>query len=148
MNENKTCAICGKVFIPYQQDDECCSPICRTMYSVKVLNEERNRHDAALRAELDAMKKPPSFDLSHYPRARVEWFMSLPDEYKVRFNKFLTPQELEWVRGIAQKNLAEERFFSGFYVKKGRIVETKGSGDIEDNNQGNGNNEGDEEFAD
>lgn len=119
------------------------------MYRVKILDEQRKKEQEAKRAELDSLQKPPDFDLEHHPRARVEWFMSLPDEYKVRFNKFLTPQELEWARAMAQKNLAEEKFFSGFYVKNGRIIEPKGSSDGEDNNQNNNrNDDGDDEYED
>ena len=145
MNEEKTCAVCGKRFIPYQQGEECCSPMCRTMYRVKILDEQRKKEQEAKMAELDSLQKPPDFDLEHHPRARVEWFMSLPDGYKVRFNKFLTPQELEWARAMAQKNLAEEKFFSGFYVKNGRIIEPKGSSDGEDNNQTNNRNDDDDD---
>ena len=145
MDEEKTCAVCGKRFIPYQQGEECCSPMCRTMYRVKILDEQRKKEEEAKRAELDSLQKPPDFDLKHHPRARVEWFMSLPDGYKVRFNKFLTPQELEWARAIALKNLAEEKFFSGFYVKNGRIIEPKENSGGDDCTM---RNEGEDDFED
>lgn len=71
--------------------------------------------------------KPPKFDIKRHPKARAEWFMKLPDEFKFKFRKFLSREELEWAREIAKKQMAEEKFYSGFYVKNGKIIEEKKS---------------------
>ena len=77
------------------------------------------------------LDKPPKFDLKRHPKARAEWFMKLPDEFKFKFRKFLSREELEWTREIAKRQMAEEKFYCGFYVKNGRIIEDKKSRDPE-----------------
>lgn len=121
----RDCAICSKKFMPHDESDACCSPFCRSMYRIKVVDAKRNSEDAARRKELESLTKPPKFDLIANPKARAEWFMSLPESYRKKFRKYLTEHEIEIARGMAQKTLAEERYYSGFYVKNGKIVESK-----------------------
>lgn len=129
----KKCVVCGKVFRPAGLDDQCCSPICRTLRITKEVEERKKSSAANAVASLQTMSRPPKFDLSSKPKARAEWFMSIPTEYRGKFLRFLTPKEKEWIKEIAKKDLAEDRFFSGIYVKKGKIVEMKSSSDEEDN---------------
>lgn len=125
----RICVVCGNPFNPSGTDDLCCSPICRTMRMTSVITSQRQKEDQKRKAELDAMKQPPRFNLKDHPKARAEWFMSLPDEYKPKFRRFLSPQELDIAKAIDQKRLAEERILSGFFVKKGKIVDVKGKGE-------------------
>ena len=93
------------------------------------LSSQHKQSEQKRNAELDAMKQPPRFNLSLHPKARAEWFMSLPDEYKPKFRRFLSPQELDFAKAIEQKRMSEDRILSGFFVKKGKIVEVKSKGD-------------------
>lgn len=147
MRPEKICAECGKSFVPAHEEDECCSAFCRAMHRVSMIDKSCKAQKSAQKAELDAMKKPPNFDLQKFPRARVEWFMALPDEYKMRFSQFLSPIEIEWAREMAHKSLAEEKYFSGFFVKHGKIIETKATSEnSEPYSSGQQNEEGDDDY--
>lgn len=119
------CEVCGKGFTPYQEGDSCCSPFCRTMKRAKDVEQARSAEKIERQTQLDSMTKPPKFNLALNPRARAEWFMSLPDAYKTKFRKFLLPHELDWAKSIWQKKMSEDRFFSGIYIKNGKIIDTK-----------------------
>ena len=127
--ETKTCVVCGKPFTPNAPDDLCCSPFCRTMRITAAVAEKKKQEKERLAATLDSMERPPRFNLAENPKARAEWFMSLPAEYKSKFLPFLTNQDLEIAKSIEQKRMAEDRFLSGFFVKRGKIVEVKSSGE-------------------
>lgn len=122
-----TCVVCGKVFVPCGLDRTCCSPFCRTMRITKASQEAKDKERALEVERLDSLTFPPKFNLKEHPRARVEWFFELPDKYKSKFVRFLTPKELVWLKAMAQKRLSEEKFYSGFFVKKGKIVEVRGA---------------------
>lgn len=125
----RICVVCGKPFVPEGTDDQCCSPICRTLRITLAVTDRRKQEEAKRNAELDAMKQPPRFNLKEHPKARAEWFMSLPDNYKPKFLRFLTPHELEFAKAIEQRRMSEDRMLSGFFVKKGKIVEVKSKGE-------------------
>lgn len=142
--EERKCVVCGKAFVPNSQDDDCCSPFCRTMKRAMDFETCRKNEETERKAALDAMSRPPKFNLVEHPKARAEWFMSLPDEYKVKFRKFLSPQELEWARAIAQKTLADDRFFSGIYVKNGKVMGSKSSENDDGDDEGDAREQDDE----
>ena len=135
--EEKICLVCGKAFVPNSQEDDCCSPFCRTLKRVKDFETSRKHDEVERKTSLDAMIRPPRFNLVAHPKARTEWFMSLPDEYKIKFRKFLSPQELEWAKAIAQKTLAEDKFYSGIYIKNGKVLESKSSNPDNEGEDGN-----------
>ena len=120
-NKRRTCIICGTEFIPHSDEDDCCSPVCRTIKRTKDIEDLRKSKQAERCAKLDALKEPPKFNLSVQPNARAEWFMSLPDDYKIKFYRFLTPHDLEKVKSLANKRLADDRFYGDCYVKNGKV---------------------------
>ena len=144
----KNCIVCGNKFIPHILEDDCCSPFCRSMKRVQDIETQKKQEENDRKAKLDSIEKPPRFNLTLQPKARAEWFMSLPEEYKPKFSKYLTPKEMEWAREIAQKNLAEDRFYSGIYVKNGKVMEVKSSSSdtIENGRDDNVNDDDETDF--
>ena len=124
-NQERICCVCGNRFIPRTDDDDCCSPVCRTMKRTKEIADQHKSKEAERIAKLEALKAPPKFNLTVQPNARAEWFMSLPDDYKVKFYRFLTPHDLEKVKSLASKRLADDRFYSDCYVKNGKVIASK-----------------------
>ena len=146
--EDRICVVCGKTFSPHDDADECCSAFCRSMRRAMVIDEIIKQEQSSKISEIENLTEPPQVDLEVNPRARVEWFMSLPDKYKPRFSGYLTPWEVELARGIAHKDLVDERFFSGFFVKNGKVIETKNfsesNNDDTNNRDTNGGDEDDD----
>ena len=89
--------------------------------------ERRSKTEAEEQERLDSLDRPPSFNLKANPRALAEWFMALPQKYRAKFSHFLSDKDREFAREIEQKRMSEERYLSGFFVKKGKIVEVKAS---------------------
>lgn len=131
------CVVCGKSFVAEGTDTQCCSPVCRTMRIAFATSDKQKQDEQKRREELAAMSQPPRFNLNENPKARAQWFMSLPDEFKPKFLRFLSAAEREYAKDIAQKKMSEERLLSGFFVKKGKIVEVRAANE----EQGYDNNE-------
>lgn len=147
-SKTKKCAVCGKAFTPFNAGDECCSPICKTINRVKIIEKQHVKEREKEEKLLSSLTCPPEFDLESNPKARVEWFMQLPQDYRIKFSKCLTPQEVGWARAIAQKSLSEERFYSGITFRKGKVSDNKNASeddvsDYYDNNGGDDNNDAD-----
>ena len=87
--------------------------------------ERRSKTEAEEQERLDSLDRPPSFNLKANPRALAEWFMALSQKYRAKFSHFLSDKDREFAREIEQKRMSEERYLSGFFVKKGKIVEVK-----------------------
>ena len=121
----RICIICGKKFTPSMEGDECCSAFCRTQRICQKMSDKRKEEESKARESLLAQTKPPDLDLDQNPKARVQWFDSLPLELRGKFYKFLSPQEKNWVHSLAQKRLNEDKDLCGYFVKNGRIVEVK-----------------------
>lgn len=125
MLKPRTCKHCGKTFTPFSVDDWGCSPTCRVFIMTKEKNLEKKKREEKLKEKLDAISRIPHFDLKENPRARAEWFVALPKQYKDKFARFLTPQDQKFALEIGKKEMSEESIFSGYFVKKGKIVEVK-----------------------
>ena len=121
----KACSVCGNRFTPRTEGDDCCSPVCRTLKRTREIANQHKSKENERNARLEALKAPPKFNLTVQPNARAEWFMSLPDDYKVKFYRFLTPHDLEKVKTLASKRLADDRFYSDCYVKNGKVIVPK-----------------------
>ena len=140
-----TCIVCGKEFVPQGTDLECCSPMCRTMRIVMGRSSQQKHEMESIKD----LSRPPKMDTRKNPKARAEWFMSIPATERGRFLKFLNSQELIWIKEMEQKRLSEDWFYSGFFVKKGKIVDVKAKGETEEDaffdNSSNQTEEGEDE---
>ena len=123
----RVCQDCGKEFIPVHPDDLGCSPRCRMFIAMKQKEQHKKDLQTAEKERMDSLSRPPRFDLKAHPYARAEWMMSIPVEYRDKFRKFLSPQEIEKMRELEKKRLSEERMYTGIYVKKDKVVDMRKS---------------------
>ena len=125
------CVVCGEKFVPNGTDTTCCSPLCRARKVTLQMKDIREKEKSEEEMRLEALTFPPKFNLKIHPKARVEWFSNLPDRFKKKFARFLTDEEQDMLRAMAQKSLSEEKFYSGLSVKKGKVIDSRSSSDDE-----------------
>lgn len=124
--EKRSCKNCGKKFLPFDENDWGCSPICRAMIACKTQEADKRAQEIAFKKKMAETKYIPKLNLHKNPMARVEWVLRLPIEYRAKFSRFFTPEERAYSNAIERSRLAEERQYLGYFVKKDKIVLVKG----------------------
>ena len=128
----RKCRCCGKTFIPFSPDEWGCSPFCRSIASMKSIASEQASEKRELKKKIENTRYIPKLNLKKNPMARVDWIMNLPLEYRGKYVRFLDADEAAYMKELCKSQLAEERQYLGFFVKKDKIVLVKGNEEKEE----------------